>query len=264
MQDFEDIAVTVADRIGTLTLNRPEKGNTLRPQTLAEMCRALDQLSADPDVAVIVLAAAGKHFCAGADFAFLDDLTRMSTVDIKAQVYAHFQGAARRIYHCRKPTLALVSGAAVTVGCELALACDFRLVADNAFFQESWIKLGIMPPLGGLFLLPRLVGLGRASQMVLRGQPVKAEEAERIGLASEIVAVDALAERGHAFAAELAGIAPLAYAAVKEGLHRGLETGMEAEWSANVLNQAILLGTDDFKEGLEAVKGKRAPKFTGR
>ncbi|MDB5715697.1 MAG: enoyl-CoA hydratase/isomerase family protein [Sphingomonadales bacterium] len=264
MTPYEDIAVGRTGRIGTLTLNRPEKGNTLRPQTLAEICRGMDELTDDPDVAVIVFGAAGKHFCAGADFSFLDDLTRMPASDIKAQIYAHFQGAAKRIYRCPKPTVALVQGAAVTVGCELALACDFRIVSDNAFFQESWIKLGIMPPLGGLFLLPRLVGLGRASQMVLLGQAVKAAEAERIGLAGEVVAFDDLQTRGLAFAGELAAIAPLAYASVKEALHRGLETSMEAEWSSNVLNQAILLGTDDFKEGLAAVKGKRAAVFSGR
>lgn len=264
MSAYEDISLAVADRIGTLALNRPEKGNTLRARTMEEICTGMDALVADPAVSVIVLAAAGKHFCAGADFSFLDELTRTPAPQIKAQIYTHFQGAAKRIYHCPKPTVALVQEAAVTVGCELSLACDFRVVADNAFFQESWIKLGIMPPLGGVFLLPRIVGLGRAAQIVLRGLPVKAQEAERIGLASELVPIDALADRGRELALELAAIAPLAYAQVKEALHRGLETSIEAEWSTNVLNQAILLGTDDFKEGLDAVKTRRAPLFTGK
>lgn len=264
MSGYEDIALSVADGIGTLTFNRPERGNTSRPQTLAEVCQAMDALAADAAVKAIVIRAKGKHFSAGADFSFLEDLTQMSAVDIKSQIYAHFQGAARRIYHCPKPTVALVQGAAVTVGCELALACDFRIAAEGAFFQESWIKLGLMPPLGGLFLLPRLVGLGRASQMVLRAQAVKADEAERIGLVSEVVAADALAARGQELAAELAAIAPQAYASIKVALHRGLETTMDAEWTSNVLNQSILLGTEDFREGLAAVKGKRAPSFSGR
>jgi enoyl-CoA hydratase/carnithine racemase len=260
---FADILVAVADGIGTLTINRPHRGNTVRPQTLAEICRAMDLLTADDAVTAIVIRAEGKNFSAGADFGFLDELTRMSATEIKSQIYAHFQGAARRIYLCPKPTVAIVAGAAVTVGCELALACDFRVAADDAFFQESWIRLGIMPPLGGLFLLPRLIGLGRASQMVLRGQVVKAAEAERIGLVSEVVPLAELEARGRALAGELAATAPLAYAAIKQALHRGLETGMETEWSANVLNQAILLGTADFREGLSAVKEKRAPDFTG-
>jgi len=262
--EFEDINVEVAARVGTLTINRPEKGNTVRPHTLAEICVGIDQLTADDEVAAIVLRAEGKHFSAGADFSFLEQMEAMSASEIKAQVYQHFQGAAKRLYHCPKPTLALVQGAAVTVGCELALACDFRLLADNAFLQESWIKLGIMPPLGGLFLLPRIIGLGRASQMVLRGLPVKAEEAERIGLASEVVPLADLGARGQALAEELAAVAPLAYASVKQAMHRGLETSMEAEWSANVNNQAILLKSEDFQEGLAAVKGKRAPAYRGR
>jgi enoyl-CoA hydratase/carnithine racemase len=264
LSSYEDIKIAIVDRIGTLTINRPDKSNTVRPQTLAEICRGLDALTEDADVAAIVLRAEGKNFSAGADFAFLDEMKTMSASEIKAQVYAHFQGAAKRLYHCPKPTLALVQGAAVTVGCELALACDFRVIAVNAFFQESWIKLGIMPPLGGLFLLPRMIGLGRASQMVLRGLAVKAEEAERIGLASEVVPLDELAARGQALAAELAATAPLAYASVKQAMHRGLETSMEAEWSANVLNQSILLKSDDFQEGLAAVKARRAPIYRGR
>lgn len=264
MSSFEDIALSVVGGVGTLKLNRPEKGNTLRPQTMREICEGMDILIADANVKAIILAAEGKHFCAGADFDVLAEMADMAATDIKAQIYTHFQGAARRIYRCPKPTVALVSGAAVTVGCELALACDFRILSDNAFLMESWVKLGLMPPLGGLFLLPRMVGLGRAAEMVLRSKQVKAEEAERIGLASEVVPLADLASRGQAMAAELAAIAPLAYAQIKEGLHRGLETSMDAEWQTNVMGQAMLIGTQDFKEGLDAVRNKRAPVFGGR
>ena len=264
MSEFEDIVVETEGAVGIVVINRPDRGNTVRPQTLAEICQAMDRLIGEPSVGAIVLRANGKNFSAGADFTFLHDLTGMTALDIKSQIYRHFQGAARRIYHCPKPTVALVGGAAVTVGCELALACDFRVVADNAFFQESWVKLGIMPPLGGLFLLPRLIGLGRASQMVLRGTAVRAEEAERIGLASELVPAADLQTRGLALADELAAAAPVAYTAIKEALHRGLETSMETEWSANVLTQSMLLGSQDFREGMAAVQDRRAPRFGGR
>lgn len=168
------------------------------------------------------------------------------------------------MYRCPKPTVAAVHGAAITVGCELALACDFRLVSPTALFQESWVRLGLLPPLGGLFLLPRLVGLGRANEMCLSGRGVGAAEAIRIGLASELIEGDGLAARVQDFAAELAALPPLAYAAAKEGLQRGLESGMEAEWSANVSAQAALLSTDDFAEGLAAVTEKRTGRFAGR
>jgi enoyl-CoA hydratase/carnithine racemase len=260
---FQDIETKVEDGIGILTLNRPDRGNAVRPSTLQEICSALDDFDRQNDVKAIILRAAGKHFCAGADFAFLDSLTTMRPVEVQQQIYTHFQGAARRLYHHRKPTVALVSGAAVTVGCELALACDFRLVSESAVFQESWIRLGLIPPLGGLFLLPRLIGLGRAMQMVLRAEAVAAEAAVAIGLAMEVIPLAELHARGLQFAIELSQLPSLAYGAAKVAMHRGLETTMDAEWSANVLSQAMLLSSDDFREGLCAVKEKRPPRFQG-
>lgn len=260
---MNDIRIDREGAVGYITLAKGG-GNTISPETMREIGAAIDALEGDAAVRCLVLRAEGKHFSAGADFAFLDKLTGMATVDVQAQVYTHFQGAVKRFYACQKPTIALVQGAAVTVACELALAADFRVASEDAFFQESWIKLGIMPPLGGTFLLPRIVGLGRAAEMCLKGGAVKAEEALAIGLVSEVVARDSLAGRGAELATELAAAAPLAYAAVKRALHRGLETGIEAEWAANLPTQAVLLGSDDFKEGLSGAKERRAAKFSGR
>ncbi|MBB6426863.1 enoyl-CoA hydratase/isomerase family protein [Sphingopyxis sp. JAI128] len=260
---MDDIRIERSGAVGLVIMARAEANNSSRPQTLREICEAVDELTADETIRAIILAADGKHFSAGADFAFLDDLTRMDTAAIRHQVYTHFQGAARRLYHCPKPTIALVQGAAVTVGCELALACDFRIVADGAFFQESWVKLGIMPPLGGTYLLPRLIGMTRAADMCLRGRAVKAEEALAIGLATELVAPDALRSRGLELADELARAAPLAYSAIKTALRRGGETSMDAEWSANLPQQALLLTSADFREGLAAVRDRRPPEFGG-
>lgn len=263
-QEAEDILVTIADSIGQITFNLPDGRNALRPQTMAEVSAAVDALTADDDVRAIILNANGRHFCAGADFRFLDRLTDIRATEIKAEVYEYFQGAARRLYHCPKPTLAVVQGAAVTVGCELALACDFRILAEDAYLQESWVRLGLMPPLGGLFLLPRLIGLGRAMQMVVRGDPVPAADALNMGLASEVVPAADLQARGLALATELAAIAPLAYATIKEGLHQGLETTIDAQWAYGRANQALLLKSEDFEEGLQAVKTRRQPEFRGR
>lgn len=250
--------------VAGVVVARADIGNASSPEMLGEIRDAFLALTDEADVRAIVLAAEGRHFSVGADFGFLQRLAAMSASEIKGTVYANFQGAAKAIYRCPKPTLALVQGAAITVGCELALACDFRVAADTARFQESWIKLGIIPPLAGLFVLPRLVGMGRAMEMCLQGRPVLAEEALRIGLVSEVVAADALAARGEELAGELAAAAPLAYAAAKQGLQRGLESSMEAEWQANLSNQALLLGSEDHREGLAAVLAKRAPVFAGR
>ncbi len=250
--------------VARVVVARADVGNASSPEMLGEIRDAFLELSENHQVRAIVLAAEGKHFSVGADFAFLERLSGMSASEIKSTVYANFQGAAKAIYRCPKPTLALVQGAAITVGCELALACDFRVAAETARVQESWIKLGIIPPLAGLFLLPRLVGMGRAMEMCLQGRPVLADEALRIGLVSEIVAAVALEGRGNELARQLAASAPLAYAAAKQGLQRGLESSMDAEWQANLANQALLLGSEDHREGLAAVLAKRAPAFTGR
>lgn len=250
--------------IARVRVARPEIGNASSPEMLGEVRDAFTQLAADPAVRAIILAAEGKHFSVGADFGFLKRITEMSASEIRKTVYSNFQGAAKAIYRTAKPTIALVQGATITVGCELALACDFRIAASNARFQESWIKLGILPPLGGLFLLPRLIGMGRAMEMCLQGRPVLADEALRIGLVGECVEVHQLEARGTAFAEELAALPPLAYATAKQALQRGLESSMEAEWQANVNAQALLLGGDDFREGLAAVTEKRNPRFAGR
>jgi enoyl-CoA hydratase/carnithine racemase len=261
---FEDIILTRQDRVGTIAIHRPHAHNAVRAQTMDEIGHAVKLLSHDPDIRVVVLTSFEKHFITGAEFTFLTELGSMPGLEIKDRIYASFQGAARALFHCPKPTLAAFSGAAVTVGCELALACDFRIVSATGFFQESWIKLGLIPPLGGLMLLPRLIGLGPASDMILRGRPMRAEEALRLGLVLEVTLPEELASRREAFAKELVDLAPQAFAAAKEGLHRGLESTMEKEWAINVSAQSLLLGSEDFREGLAAVMTKRAPVFSGR
>ncbi|WP_235399155.1 enoyl-CoA hydratase/isomerase family protein [Sphingomonas sp. SRS2] len=263
--DFEDLSVRVDGQIGIIELNRGDGRNALRVRTMEEICRAFDLLGDDPGVRAILFTASGKHFSTGADFAFLARLTTMSAVEIRDQIYSAFQGAAKRIWNCPKPTVAAVNGFAVTVGCELALACDFRIAGPRAQFQESWIKLGIMPPLGGLFLLPRMIGLARANEMVLTARAVAAEEALRIGLVSRAADTDdALPGAALDYARELAALPPLAYRAIKDAVHRGLESSMEKEWASNLLAQSILLGTDDFSEGLAAVTERRPADFKGR
>ncbi len=262
--NFTDIRIEQDGKIGIILLNRPEQHNSLRGETMAQLCQAIDLLEADAGVGAILLAAEGRHFCAGAEFAYLETLKTTSAIDVRDRIYAHFQGAARRLFRFAKPTVAAVGGAAITVGCELALACDFRIGTEKSLFQESWIKLGLLPPLGGMFLLPRIVGLTRANEMILRGRAVRGEEALRIGLVSELVAPEALRARGVELAAELAELPPRAYALAKEGLQRGMESSIDREWAAGVLAQAMLIGTEDFREGLDAVTQKRAPRFTGR
>lgn len=260
-------AMVVVERRGAvayLKINRPGASNAATPASMRQLCMALDEAIEDDSVCAIVLGHVGKHFIAGADFGFLERLTETSTADVRREIYEYFQGAAKRIHLCPKPTVAAVGGAAITVGCELATACDFRIVTPAAMFQQSWLRVGLIPPLGGLKLLPSLVGYGVAKDMILRGRQVRGEEAVALGLATTMVAPEELESAAYAFATELSVVAPMAYGAAKEGLRRGLESSFDESWAANLLAQSLLIGSADFREGVTAVREQRKPVFKGR
>lgn len=260
MDGKADVRTEIEAGVGWIIIDRPEVGNAARPKTMREMCEALDRLVPDPAVKAIVLMGEGEHFLAGGDFDFLTGLVDKPTSDVRGELYDHFQGVTRRLFRCAKPTIAAVSGAAITVGCELALMCDVRIVTPTAIFQESWLKMGLMPPLGGAMLLPRLIGLARAKAMILEGRPLSASESLELGFASEITPLESLRARAEACAGELAQAPPLAYRAAKEALHRGLESTMEIEWSTNVLAQSMLIATPEFRAALEKAKARLSRK----
>lgn len=239
--------------------------NAVRPKTMSDLCRELDVVRDDPQVRAVVLGHTGRHFVAGADFAFLESLKGASAQQVRDDIYRHFQGAVRAVYDYPKPVVAAIGGAAITVGCEIALACDFRVVGPRARFQESWINLGLIPPLGGLKTLAATIGYGRAADMILRGQQVGGAEAVRIGLAHQLVDDDAnLEQAALTLATELASAPPLAYQAAKAGMRRALEGSLAETFAASVSQQALLVLSQDFREGVEAAVQRRKPSFKGR
>jgi enoyl-CoA hydratase len=260
----DEILLEVAERIATVTLNRPQVLNALTPAAMGRLREAMAEAEAHPDVRVIVLTGAGRGFSAGGDRKFLAELTGMEPFEIKRTVYANFSAGIKAVKLCGKPTIAAVNGAAVGAGCELAVACDFRIAAQSAVFMENWVGLGIIPPLGGMFLLPRIVGLGPATEMLMLGKRVDAAEALRIGLVREVVPDDALPVAARALAEQLAEGSPLALGVVKEGLRRGMESTLAAEWDFNVYAQAMLLDSADFAEAVAAAREQRKPRFQGK
>ena len=259
-----ELLVAVEAQVATVTLNRPQSLNAMTPAVMVRLRDVLADLEAREDVRAIVFTGAGRGFSAGGDKQFLDAVTRMRPFQIKQAVYENFLAGIRAVKLCRKPTIAAVNGAAAGAGCELAVACDFRIASTQAVFMENWVNLGIIAPLGGMFLLPQIVGLGPATEMLMLGKRVDAAEALRIGLVREVVAPDRLLEAAQSLARQLAAGAPLALSVIKEGLRRGLESSLNAEWEFNVYAQAMLLNTADFAEAVTAMQEKRAPTFQGK
>lgn len=257
----EDLIIRIQNRVGYITFNRAKVLNSFSPEFLGSLITAVQTLEKNDEVRVIVLTGAGRAFSSGGDKAFLKALTKMTPMEIRTTVYTYFGGVAKTIKLCSKPTIAAVNGPAVGAGCEVAVACDFRVVAREAFFCETWIDLGIVPPLGGMFLLPRLIGLGRASDMVMRGVRVYGDDAAAIGLANEVVDLESLEQATRDFAEDLARKAPTALAVAKEGLRRGLESTMDSEWGFSVYAQSMLLNGPDFEEAIRAMEQKRPPNF---
>jgi enoyl-CoA hydratase/carnithine racemase len=258
----QEILTRVQDRIGYVSINRPQARNAVHPELLDEAVAAIEAFDQDDAVRVIVFGGEGTAFCAGADREkFLLKLPGKTAQEIQTDIYRRFLGLARALKLSAKPTIAAVNGPAIGAGCEFAVACDFRIAGPKALFCENWIDLGIIPPLGGMFLIPRLVGAERAADMIMRARKVGAEEALAWGLVSKVAGEEGLEAAVHEFALSLARRSPRALAIAKQGLRRGAEGGLAAEWEFNVQAQSVLLTSADFVEAMAAMADGRAPVF---
>lgn len=257
---YEYLIFDVADRIATITVNRPDKLNALNDATIAELGRAIDEANARADVAAVLLTGAGRSFIAGADISELE-----SQSPLEAQRRARTgQAIFRRFETSPKPTVAAINGFALGGGCELAMACHVRLASDKAKLGQPEVKLGIVPGYGGTQRLPRLVGRGAALRLLLTGDMIDAAEALRLGLVDQVVAPEALLDTARALLTTMAANAPLALAGCIEAVDRGLGVTLEEGCTIESDFFGLLSATADMKEGMRAFLEKRAATFTGR
>jgi enoyl-CoA hydratase/carnithine racemase len=257
------VLVEDADQTRRLKLNRPDALNALTVEAMRALADHLDDAAADRRIGAVVLTGAGDVFSAGGDLALLLELPRMPPAEAREIVYGSFQRVARVIRGMDKPVIAAVNGAAVGTGCEIAIACDFRIASERARFSEAWIRLGCVPALGGMYLLPRLVGLVRATELVLTGEMIDAREALRIGLVNKVVMPPDLMPAAEELALRLARGPRYAIAAAKAALNRGLHGDFSSELDLALDAQIGCFATRDFAEGVRALAEKRAPRFTG-
>ncbi len=253
----EPILVEIKEGICWITLNRPDKLNSIDSETLRKLFDIIDEVEDDPNVRCVVIKGSGRAFSAGAD---VDELMKLTPEEAE-ELSKKGHETMMKISSMPKPVVAAVNGYALGGGCELALACDIRIASEKAKFGQPEIKLGIIPGWGGTQLLARLIGVGRAMELILTGRIIDAEEAYRIGLVNKVVPHDRFEEEVSELAKALASGAPIAMAEAKRLVNLGgsLEVGLDEEAEAF----GGLFATEDSKEGFKAFKEKRAPSFKG-
>jgi enoyl-CoA hydratase len=258
--EFESLLVRVEDRVATIVVNRPDKRNALNTVVRREVVEALDALRDDPEVRVVVITGAGdKAFIAGAD---IGEFAGRTPLEQRAAM------EGRRLFEelaaYPKPTIAMINGFALGGGCEVALACDLRIAARSARLGQPEVKLGILPGGGGTQRLPRLVGLGRALRLIMTGEMISAEEAERIGLVDEVVDDADLARRTAALAGLIAGYSPVTLKLIKDAVRATQEMPLSAGLQFERELFVTAFASEDRSEGVSAFLEKRAPEFQGR
>jgi enoyl-CoA hydratase len=261
MDGYENLRVERVGDAARVVVARPDKLNTLDAATVRELQSAFEALSADDDVRGVVVTGEGeKAFAAGAD---IPELARMTALD-GVRTSRAGQRAFLQVERLGKPVIAALNGYALGGGLELALACHLRIAASTARMGLPEVKLGIIPGYGGTARLPRLVGRGRALELILTGEMIDAEEAHRIGLVNRVVPADRLQEEAMALLRRILANGPVALRLALEAVDHGADSSLEEAllFESNLFG--LLAGTDDMREGMGAFLEKRPPSFRGR
>ena len=255
---YETILVSRTDRVGTITLNRPEALNALNSQMMAEVTSAAAEFDADAGIGAIIITGSAKAFAAGAD---IKEMAALSFSDVFG---SDFFAAWGKLAAIRTPLIAAVAGHALGGGCELAMMCDVLIAADTAKFGQPEIKLGVLPGMGGSQRLTRAVGKAKAMDMILTGRTIDAAEADRIGLVSRVVPADDLLAQANAVATTISQMSRSASRMAKEAVNRAFESSLTEGllYERRLFHSAF--ATDDQTEGMAAFTEKRAAHFTHR
>jgi enoyl-CoA hydratase len=258
---YSHILFETKDGIAFLTINRPEKLNALNDAVIQELSEAVTEIEIDDEIRGVLVTGAGpKAFVAGADIA---ELATQGPLSGKARSLAG-QEVFRRLERSGKPVIAAVNGFALGGGCELAMACHLRLASQNAKFGQPEVKLGIGPGYGGTVRLPRLVGKGRALELLLTGDMIDAEEAYRIGLVNRVVPADDLIPEAEKLLRRILSNGPVAVRLCLEAVDCGLDLSVDESSLLEANHFGLIASTEDMREGMSAFLEKRSAEFRGR
>lgn len=257
----EEIRVTTRDHIGTITFNRPESRNAFSLEMLEECAGILARFRDDPGIRVIVLTGAGESFCAGGDVKKMGRAT--TVVERKSDLWKRMQVVPKMLATVDKPVIAMINGDAVGGGMDIALMCDIRVAAETARFSQAYVRLGLVPGDGGAFYLARLVGLGRALELLLTADFIDAREAERIGLVNHCVPRAELEDKAYGIARKIAALPPLGVQTTKRLTYESFQNEMIVALELASSQAAIMATTDDHKEAVAAFRERRKGTYKG-
>jgi len=257
--DYKNITVEKEDNIVIITISRAKALNALNDETIGELQNYFRRSWTDSSIGCVIITGAGKSFVAGAD------ISELAKCNVKTAVKTSMLGLylMQSIENFPRPVIAAVNGFALGGGCELAMACDIRLASEKAKFGQPEVNLGLIPGYGGTQRLARLVGRGKAKQLIFTGDMIDAAEAYRIGLADEVYAPDELIDRAKEMAHMISSKSPIAVSVAKECINRGLDINLAAGCDFEKTSFGTIFGTDDAREGMTAFLEKRKAEFKG-
>ncbi len=254
------VLFSVENHVATITLNRPKSLNAMNDGLIDGLHAALDRVEHEADIRCAVLTGNGKAFCAGGDLTFLEGLPDTAA---RRAFIIKVGSVAKRITTIDKPFIAMVNGVAAGAGVNLMLACDLVYAVDSARFAQSFAKVGLIPDCGGLYFLPKAVGVHRAKELMFTADLIDTQTAERFGMLNHVCSAEELSGEVYKMAARLAESAPLSLALIKKYVNNtamSLDEVLDTEAAA----QPLCMATEDSREGIAAFKEKRAPKFSGK
>ena len=264
--ESETIILKKEEGIATIVLNRPERGNALTVPMINDLQVALDEVGGDKEMKVLILTGAGKGFCGGGDVGEMGEIGAHSQAEpekMRQIIIQQAQRITRSLQRMEIPTIAMVNSFAVGGGFDYACACDIRIGSEKARFASAFIGVGLIPETGGAYLLPRVVGLSKALEILYTGKWIDAQEAERLGILNKLVPADELERETMELARQLAKAAPIAIKMTKQLAYKGLETDLETALQMAAAYQAIVTYTEDHREGIAAWSEKREPVYRG-